>query len=63
MFILNELFEVAKTGMHGDYKGISMVKLLSEFWKYTCQILLTDTNLLEKKIYEAKHFVDLLCLV
>ena len=63
LFILNELFDLAKTATDGDiYEGISFVTIAS-VWLSTELILpIDDENLIEVHFSEAKHFLDLVIL-
>ncbi|KAL5764967.1 hypothetical protein ACOSQ2_017561 [Xanthoceras sorbifolium] len=60
-FILEDLFELAKTRMIDEcYEGVSMSKLVSNFCDYLCELVLIDKSLIEINFCEAKHFLDLL---
>ncbi|KAL5832050.1 hypothetical protein ACOSQ4_017404 [Xanthoceras sorbifolium] len=60
-FILEDLFELAKTRMIDEcYEGVSMSKLVSNFCDYVCELVLIDKSLIEINFCEAKHFLDLL---
>ncbi|KAK0601508.1 hypothetical protein LWI29_024903 [Acer saccharum] len=62
-FILEDLFELAKTREHDEcFDGLSISKLVSPFCYDICELLLIDQSLFEIKFSGAKHFVDLLRL-
>lgn len=65
LFILNELFDLAKTATYGDYyEGLSLFRISRWFWRSGFPNLPIDKDLLDTKFSEAKHFLDLprLCL-
>ncbi|KAL5832031.1 hypothetical protein ACOSQ4_017385 [Xanthoceras sorbifolium] len=60
-FILEELFELARTRMIKEcYQGVSMSKLVSNFSTGICELVSIDKSLIESNFCEAKHFLDLL---
>ncbi|KAK0601734.1 hypothetical protein LWI29_026955 [Acer saccharum] len=62
-FILEDLFELAKTRKLDErYDGLSISKLLTPFCSNICELLLIDKSLLEINFAGSKHFVDLLRL-
>ncbi|KAK0600239.1 hypothetical protein LWI29_012952 [Acer saccharum] len=62
-FILEELFELAKTRVPDEcYDGLSISKLVSPFYSNICELLSIDESLFEINFCRAKHFVDLLRL-
>ncbi|KAK9220771.1 hypothetical protein WN944_009195 [Citrus x changshan-huyou] len=65
LFILNDLFDLAKTATCGDelYENISFVKMTcSWISKYIRARLPIQENLLETHFSKAKHFLDLIML-
>ena len=65
LFILNELFDLAKTATYGDYyEGLSLFRISRWFWRHHHPNFPIDKDLLDTKFSEAEHFLDLprLCL-
>lgn len=63
LFILNDLFNLAKTSMYEDsYVGHSLVTISGWFRKDVLNYFLMEENLLEIYFSEAQHFLDLLRL-
>ncbi|KAK0575925.1 hypothetical protein LWI29_009243 [Acer saccharum] len=62
-FILEDLFELAKTRVPNEcYDGLSISKLVSTFCGNICELLSIEQSLFEINFLGAKHFVDLLRL-
>ncbi|KAH7560534.1 hypothetical protein JRO89_XS10G0039400 [Xanthoceras sorbifolium] len=60
-FILEDLFELAKTRMINEcYEGVSMNKLISNFCGDLCELVSIRKGLLEINFCETKHFLDLI---
>ncbi|KAL5832033.1 hypothetical protein ACOSQ4_017387 [Xanthoceras sorbifolium] len=60
-FILEELFELARTRMIDEcYEGVFMSQLISNFSTGICELVSIDKSLIESNFCEAKHFLDLL---
>ena len=65
LFILDELFDLAKAATYGDYyERLSLFRISYWFWRCGFTKFPIDKDLLDTKFSEAKHFLDLprLCL-
>ncbi len=63
LFILTELFDLAKLATYYDYsEGLSFIRIARWFSKGCLSVLPIDEDLLETKFSEAEHFLDLLRL-
>ncbi|KAH9727174.1 DUF862 domain-containing protein [Citrus sinensis] len=63
LFILDDLFNLAKTEMyHDDYYGVSLLSLTRRFYKDIHEFPSIEENLFEIHFSEAEHFLDLLRL-
>ncbi|KAK9220974.1 hypothetical protein WN944_009398 [Citrus x changshan-huyou] len=65
LFILDELFDLAKAATYGDYyEGLSLFRISYWFWRSGFPNFPIDKDLLDTKFSEAEHFLDLprLCL-
>ncbi|KAK9224592.1 hypothetical protein WN943_009627 [Citrus x changshan-huyou] len=64
LFILNELFDLAKTATYGDiYSEICLITIIRFFFSKDSSFLpIGDTNLIDTHFSKAKHFLDLIIL-
>ncbi|KDO64813.1 UPF0481 protein At3g47200 [Citrus sinensis] len=64
LFILNELFDLAKIATYGDiYSEISLITIIRFFFSKDSSFLpIGDTNLIDTHFSKAKHFLDLIIL-
>ncbi|KAK1587526.1 hypothetical protein Q3G72_013845 [Acer saccharum] len=63
LFILEDLFNLAKTEMHTNhYEGVSMIGLTWKFLQPLNNQFLLEQNLVETNFSKAEHFVDLIRL-